>query len=198
MAKRLAVIAVMVAMLFIPALAKADSYVAVTLNPALFEVGNTGQDQIISMTFTWDTTTQVISDVTMTGSGIWQGVEQLPSETGFTPNPVWNFINKEGDIYQIDYLDHEFPPSERLSSTPGTYLLDLFYTCSQCSQEFSQVEGSVGFPNGGLPTATVTSLGDGDHDGDDPVSTPEPGSLLLLGAGITALAFAISLQKSLA
>jgi PEP-CTERM motif len=30
------------------------------------------------------------------------------------------------------------------------------------------------------------------------VSTPEPGSLLLLGAGITALALAISLQKSLA
>jgi hypothetical protein len=29
------------------------------------------------------------------------------------------------------------------------------------------------------------------------VSTPEPGSLLLLGAGITALALAISLQKSL-
>lgn len=30
------------------------------------------------------------------------------------------------------------------------------------------------------------------------VSTPEPGSLLLLGAGITALALAISLQKTLA
>ncbi len=29
-------------------------------------------------------------------------------------------------------------------------------------------------------------------------STPEPGSLLLLGAGITALALAISLQKHLA
>src|ERR1700719_4590133 len=32
-------------------------------------------------------------------------------------------------------------------------------------------------------TATVTSLGDGDHDGDDPVSTPEPSSLISLSAG---------------
>jgi hypothetical protein len=193
MLKRLALI---IAMLLIPALAKADSYVAVALSPAVFEVGDQGQGQIISMTFTWDTTSQVIFDVTMTGTGIWQGVEQLPSAAGFNPS-VWSFSNKEGDIYQIDYLDHNLPASTRLSSTPGTYLLDLFYFCSQCSNAFSQDEGSVGL-NGGLPTATVTSLGDGDHDGDDPISTPEPGSLVLLDVGVAALALAFSLQKPLA
>ena len=187
MLKRLALI---IAILLIPALAKADSYVAVVLSPAVFEVGDQGQGQVISMTFTWDTTSQVITDVTMTGTGIWQGVEQLPSAAGFTPSPVWSFTNKEGDIYQIDYLDHNFPASTRLSSTPGTYLLDLFYFCSQCSPEFSQDEGSVGL-NGGLPTATVTSLGDGDHDGDDPVSTPEPSSLISLLAGLVTLTLAV-------
>jgi hypothetical protein len=48
--------------------------------------------------------------------------------------------------------------------------------------------------NRGTLTESV-SLGDGDHDGDDPVSAPEPGSLILLGAGITALAMTIALQK---
>jgi hypothetical protein len=39
-------------------------------------------------------------------------------------------------------------------------------------------------------TATVTSLGDGDHDGDDPISAPEPGSLLNLVIGLGGLVLA--------
>jgi hypothetical protein len=41
----------------------------------------------------------------------------------------------------------------------------------------------------------VTSLGDGDHDGDDPVSTPEPSSLTSLLAGLAALALVIYVMR---
>jgi hypothetical protein len=50
-----------------------------------------------------------------------------------------------------------------------------------------------GQPNSG-PTGVWTELfSTGRHD--DPVSTPEPGSLLLLGAGLIAVALAISCAK---
>jgi hypothetical protein len=92
---------------------------------------------------------------------------------------------------QLNYDDHAFLIKPEVVGIPGTYLTDLYFTCPQCG--FNDNIGEVDPAE--IGTATVTSLGDGDHDGDDPVSTPEPGALLLLGAGIAAMALTITLQK---
>jgi len=52
MLKRLALI---VAILFIPALAKADSFLSVVMEPEVFHVAG---DETVGVTFTWDITTQ--------------------------------------------------------------------------------------------------------------------------------------------
>lgn len=192
MAKRLALI---VAMLFIPALAKADSFVQVVLNPASPLPDNGASGIIASASFEWDTTTNVLSDFTVHVTGPW---------TAFSNNASWAMNNdpqhagpsaisfvtftdvKDGETFSLDYHDDYYDAiflgggHLPLTSTPGTY------------ETFLALEGTWtgnGWRNFG--TATVTSLGDGDHDGDDPVSTPEPGSLLMLLAGLAALALAI-------
>ena len=196
----------------IPALARADNIVAVSLNPQDYgmQVGRTGQnlgDEIVAVTFTWDTTTEVLSNIVIAASGPFQGV-QIPGTINLNSNnlgdALWYSFGTLGHIpglaigtlhftltypsspssyisYTLDYSLHGFPGvTQALPSTPGTYYADENLDCvSVCY---------VGDENSTFATATVTSLGDGDHDGDDPVSTPEPNTLILLCAGIGALA----------
>jgi hypothetical protein len=70
MAKHLALI---VAMLFIPVLAKADSFVSVVMNPQVFDVNG---GETVGATFIWDTTTDTLSNITLTATGTyWNGTD---------------------------------------------------------------------------------------------------------------------------
>jgi hypothetical protein len=196
--KRLALI---VAMLFIPALARADNIVAVSLNPQDYgmQVGRTGQnlgDEIVAVTFTWDTTTEVISNIVIATTGPFQGVP-VPGAINLLANNAYNahlWPYSDGQIgslyltltypgsptsyisYALDYSLHGLPGvTQALPSTPGTYYADENLDCVGIC--------FAGDENSTFATATVS-----------PVSTPEPNTLILLGAGITALALAISLQ----
>jgi hypothetical protein len=180
MAKRLALI---VAMLFIPALARADNIVTVAMNPVEFWSSNGSRStrqilgpEIVAVTFTWNNTTGVLSNIIVAATGPFQNSPNNPTTlTGFQ-GPTISFLQFAltspsfgGASYQLNYGDHGnlIPP---IGITPGTYRTDLNVFCGDCLGGF----------NFAIGTATVTA-----------VSTPEPNTLILLAAGLAALALAI-------
>jgi hypothetical protein len=178
MAKRLTLIALL---FFIPALAKADSYVSVTLSAVNVNVLS---PDTIGASFIWDTTTAQLSDFTVTSTG--PDFSFAPS--GYTVQgqvikEVDFFSTKNNQRFRLEYVDdffhavYEGRTAPVLSSAPGTYVT------------FNEAEGFLtGFDIGWeFGTATVTSLGNSDHDGDDPVSAAEPASLLNLAVGLGGL-----------
>jgi len=103
-------------------------------------------------------------------------------------NEIFNIplAGDAGASWALDENDHE--NDNGILPVPGIRAgLETLFQCTNCDGPQHTVSLFI-FNDA---TATVTSLGDGDHDGDDLVSTPEPSSLISLLAGLATMAFAI-------
>ena len=127
MAKRLALV---IALLFLPVLAKADSFVSVVINPVQLSLST----EFIGASFVWDTTTGALSDFSVTSTG--------PLNFSFSNVPTFELVQnqmiKELDFHsalnnetvRLEYVDDFYHlytqlvfggnPPPILSSTPGT------------------------------------------------------------------------------
>ncbi len=163
---------VLVAMLCFAAGAKADNIVSVAMLPVSFGSGTIVNGVFVpgaptvGVTFDWDTTTQVLSDFVVTTTALQSIISSTPIESQFDNSGAIRFLdfsNAAGtDLFALDYGIHGGLIPD-LASIPGTYVTDLFFLCSEC----------VSHQNFSLGTAIVA-----------PVSTSEPGALLLLGVGL--------------
>jgi hypothetical protein len=171
--------AVMVILAFcLASVAKADSFVSVVIAPTTFsnlQAFINGQlvtvDETVGVSFNWDTTTQTLSDFAVTAVGPFgEGLSNIPTAIIFKSSgglSLLNFSNGQGDQFQMNSGIHGglIPP---IPPVPGVYSADLDFFCPQC------VSGGDNFKIG---TATVSST-----------AISEPGTLVLLGVGLAALA----------
>jgi hypothetical protein len=179
---------------FFPALTRADSFVSVVIVSDNLGIQLPGEDT--SASFVWDTTTNILSDFNLSmPSTAPVHLFALPSGTTvqLTGTEIFNLglaVGPDGAFWALSESD--VADTNGIFSTPGTRgALETLFQCANC--DGPQRTGSLFIFN--QATSTVTSLGNSDRDGDDPVATPEPNTLVLLGAGITALALTITLQK---
>jgi len=174
MYKRLALIVVL---FFSAAVAKADNIVSVTLDPMDFgdffsQAGQELGHEIVGVNFTWDTTTQVLSNFVVSSTGPFT-MPNVAAESLFgSDGSLWvlDINGPGGSEYQLDFFNHDLfsvPP------IPGTYTADLGFFCN-C------------VPGGDfeLGTATVSAI-----------PTPEPGSAALLLTGLVALPVLLSRRR---
>jgi hypothetical protein len=157
----------------VASIARADNLVNVVFNPADFGSAGGVPFETIELSFTWDTTTQTLSNFVLTSEGPVTGFSSTPTAVLFNGPEIdlLNFSDGKGDVFQLDYGFHGGLIQPRLSSTPGTYPLDLNLECQGdprvCTGTFTNV----------FDTATVTAV----------VSTSEPGTLALVGVGLVGL-----------
>jgi hypothetical protein len=144
---------------------RADTLVNVTIEPTTYQLLFNGADETIGATFTWDVTTNVLSNFVVTQSG------PLPTLTfsfvGFGSSFIsqMNFSDSQGDVFSVF---RERTGLANIGNTPGTYTpLGLDLICKQPGC----IEGE--FIN--IGTAVVTAVS---------TPTPEPGTLALLGVGL--------------
>jgi hypothetical protein len=149
------------------AVSKADTVVNVAIQPTLIGCLNTGGCETVGVSFNWDTTNNTFSDLIFTQSG------PFPAFTGMVQ------MNSSGFSLGSDALGslsvfREVPGRTDIGSAPGIYHnIDLNFFCpSGCA------EGD----NFNLTDAVVTA-----------VSTPEPGTLTLVGMGLLGL---VNLRKA--
>jgi hypothetical protein len=110
------------------------------------------------------------------------------SSTAFIGEPKFgirliSFAGQPGGEVLLDTAQDD---AQNILGTPGTYFTELNFKCDLAScVAIDDLHHSV-FDTA-IVTSFVTSLGDGDHDGDDPVGAPEPGTLVLVSAGLLGL-----------
>jgi PEP-CTERM motif len=160
-------------------ISRADNLVSVTTEPTVYSVFGPGGccvNETIGVTFAWDVTTNVLSNFVVTQTGPFPTFTEANVSFGPSFINFLSFSDGQGDSFAVF---REAPGRNNIGSAPGTYEnIDLNLFCpGRCP------EGD----NFNIGTAVVTSLGDGDHDSDDPVSTPEPGTFALLGVGLVGL-----------
>jgi hypothetical protein len=147
--------------------AHADTIVAVSLNPFDFgpQISFTGQDlgdEILAATFTWDTTTGMLSNIVVAASGPFQPLPYSSTMNLGGPGNI-QFLSWQlnGGIYSLNYGLHSLGGTSGLSSTPGVHYTNsnINLTCF-CMSGDQDAFGD---------TATVTAI-----------PTPEPSTLMLL------------------
>lgn len=143
---------------------RADTLVSVAIEPTTYHVIFNSPDETIGATFTWDVTTNVLSNFVVTQSG------PLPTLTfsfvsfGSSFINQINFSDAQGDVFSVF---RESSGLTNIGNTPGTYTpLGLDLICKQTGC----IEGE--FINIGTADVTAASA-----------TTPEPGTLVLLGVG---------------
>jgi hypothetical protein len=158
-------IALLIVLAVVPSFAKADSFVSVQIEPTRFEGS---QLETVTGSFFWDTTTQVLSNITITESGGYGNGSVTEPDVALGQDFIGrlSFPNSlpSGDVVAFDSSDHGSP----LFSTPGTQPADLvFVPCCIFDGTFDLVA---------LGKAVVT-----------PIPAPEPSSmnLLLIGLALT-------------
>ena len=158
----------------------ADSFVSVVMNPVTFDlsVNKVDAPETVSATFLWDTTTNVLSDFTLSTNGPFTGFPPTPTvsfsnggidpQGQFTQFGIESLMWNNGTVsFQLNYANHgNLVPL--LGSAPGMYLTDMEFLCSSSCTGSGEL-----FVTG---TATVSAVG-----------APEPSSLLLVGAGFVSL-----------
>ena len=131
MYKRLALIVVL---FFAATVAKADNIVSVTLDPMDFGdfFSQTGQElghEIVGVNFTWDTTTQVLSNFVVSSTGPFTMPNAAADVLFGSDGSLWvlDINGPSGSQYQLDFFNHDLfsvPP------IPGTYTADLGFFCN--------------------------------------------------------------------
>jgi hypothetical protein len=165
--KRLAVFATL--FLAMAVTSRADNFVSVNILPVTSDLFN----ETFGATFLWDTTTNVLSDVDVTMSGSFGSGPVSPDLVFVFGDPkiglkVIDFSGQPGGVVSLDPSRDNARP---IGSTPGTYRTELLFQCflASCADRGITQQGL-------FDDAIVTA--------ESPVETPEPGTLLLLGAGL--------------
>jgi hypothetical protein len=168
-------------MLFLPALAKADSFVQVDMSASALLFNET-----VAVSLVWDTTTNVLSDIDITSTGPWGMFSTTPNFLTFAPrvdnpnNPVGMaalaFLSPGGTVFMEEIFISSLNP---ILPAPGVYVTQTVFFCSA-----SNSDPNCGGTDVGDSLATVTAI-----------STPEPNTLALLGAGLVALGLVVTLFR---
>lgn len=141
---------------------RADTLVSVAIEPTTYHIIFNSPDETIGATFTWDVTTNVLSNFVITQSGPLPAFTFGSAAFGSSFIDTMAFGDGQGDVFSVF---REEAGLTNIGNTPGTYTplgLDLICKRPGC------IEGE--FINVG--TADVTAA-----------PTPEPGTLALLGVG---------------
>ncbi len=146
---------------FFASAASADSFVTVSVGPDSW--GDFGTpEKLKSLSFTWDTTTNVLSNFKLVGCGpILQSLAAVPTSEIFTSSGI-DLLNISGPPSFLQISFEGEGTGTVIPSAPGVYDERPIFLVDN------------GFHEESPATITVAPL----------AATPEPGTLLLVGVGL--------------